>query len=93
MENQIDNSNLTLGKRLRQITDSVNSRVEIENLTKLLVEAAEKGQDKLYFDDLRLVVPVLSQSGKIFDWLKENDIQCTGGVCQQTAKWGYTLYW
>ena len=90
---QVDSSGLTLGKRLRQITDSVNSKVEIEKLTKVLVEAAEKGQDRVTFDDLRLVVPIMSQSGKIFDWLNENEIKFTGAVDQATAKWGYTLYW
>ena len=89
----LDNNDLPLGKRLRQITDSVNSKAEIENLTKILIEAAESGKDRVEFDDLRLVIPVLSQSNKFNDWLKENEINIAGGVNQQTAKWEYTLYW
>ena len=91
--NNVENNNLPLGRRLRQITDSVNSKVEIDNLTKILVEAAERGQDRVQFDDLRLVIPVLSQSGKLNDWLQENEINIAGCVNQETAKWEYTLYW
>lgn len=84
---------LPLGKRLRQITNKFNSKLEIENLTKILIEAAERGQDRVQFDDLRLVVPVMAQSGKLNDWLTENEIRTAGQVNAETAKWEYTLYW
>lgn len=89
----MDNIKLTLGKRLRQITDSVNSKVEIENLTKILIEAAERGEDRVAFEDLRLVIPVLSQSGKLNEWLQENEINVAGSVNAETNKWEFTLYW
>ena len=84
---------LSLGKRLRQLTDLARANVEIEAFIKILEEAANRGEDKVVFTDLREYLPSMINAGTAYDWIKQNDLYVTGNIDPQTAKHAMTIFW
>lgn len=97
MDNMNNSTNveekIPVGRRLRQLTEAAKSLREVTALINILEEAANQGQDRVTFDDLRTVVPNMIVNGTIWDWLKDNEINATGSVDQNTAQYRYTLFW
>ena len=85
--------NLTLGQRLRQITNQARTNVEAQNFVDILTKAAENGEDKVVFADLRTVLPIMIQSETALDWIKSNDLQISGQINSNTACWEFTVSW
>lgn len=92
MENNVDNI-LTLGKRLRQITNRAKTVIEITNFSAVLEAAAEKGESRVLFTDLRQYLNTMIMDGTIWDWLKSQDLMFAGEVNQNTGNYEFTIYW
>ena len=93
----IDSNNvqqeLSLGQRLRQITNKVRADAEAQAFIDILMNAANNGEDMVVFPDLRVVLPIMSKSDTIFDWIRSQDLQITGQVNPNNACWEYTIFW
>lgn len=87
-ENQI-----TLGKRLRQISDNAKSAIEIKNFTECLENVAASGKTSIQFPDLRQYLGTMCVNGTVMDWLKSQDLVATGGADQNTGNWVVTISW
>lgn len=84
---------IPLGKRLRQITSQVQTNKEALALEEILLNAANKGDNQVSFDDLRTVVPLMIQSGTLQKWIEENELLIQGAVNSNNAKWQFTISW
>ena len=84
---------LSLGKRLRQLTDLAKANVEIEAFVKVLEEAANRGEDRVLFQDLREYLPSMINAGTAYEWIQKNDLMVSGSVDPQTAKHVMTIFW
>ena len=84
---------LSLGKRLRQLTDLAKANVEIEAFVKVLEEAANRGEDRVLFQDLREYLPSMINAGTAYEWIQKNDLMVSGNVDPQTAKHVMTIFW
>ena len=84
---------LSLGKRLRQLTDLAKTKVELEGFIKILEEAANRGEDRVVFDDLREYLPNMINAGTAYEWIQANDLMVSGSVDPQTAKHAMTIFW
>jgi superfamily II helicase len=82
---------LKLGEELKNITKTVKTRLEYNKLQKLLYETAFNGKDIVDICDFKNDYPIIFNSGDVWSWLKDNDIQFTGGLVG--AKYSYTLWW
>ena len=83
LENMSELEGLSLGKKLRHLTEQARVNVEAQELIKLMVDAANIGEDHLTFPDLRSIVPKMIMNETIF----------SGQVNPNTAAYEYTLYW
>jgi hypothetical protein len=88
-----ENVKIPLGVRLRQLTSQAQLGKEIEALTSILEQAAMRGENQVAFEDLRVVLPLMIQSGKAYEWLKSEEINVLGQVNPDTAKHEMTLTW
>lgn len=96
MENLNDHSQevkITLGSRLRQLTEAARSKIELENFIKVLEDTANAGENKLYFEDLRDYLPNMINAGTAYQWLNDNEIYVSGQVDPDTAKHSMTISW
>jgi len=84
---------MSLGKRLRGITDNAKAEIETAKFIETLEGVAAKGIDRVQFKDLREHIPTLISSGKVFDWMAQNELSMNGSVNSETAKWEYTISW
>lgn len=84
---------LSLGKKLRQITNQVRANAEAQAFVDVLTQAAERGEDRVVFEDLRTVLPIMTKSETALDWIRSNDLQAVGQVNSNTACWEYTISW
>lgn len=84
---------LSLGKRLRQLTDLAKTTVELEAFVKILEEAANRGEDHVVFDDLREYLPNMINAGRAYEWIQANDLMVSGNIDPQTAKHVMTISW
>ena len=91
--NKTQQETMSLGQRLRQITNQARTNVEAQNFVDLLTKAAEKGEDRVVFTDLRTVLPIMIQSETALDWIRSNDLQISGQVNSETACWEFTVSW
>lgn len=89
----VEEERVPLGRRLRQITDQANASKEAQALYDMLKDAASKGEDHLYFADLRTVVPNMILNDTLWSWLQKEEIRVSGTVNQSTAAYEYTLMW
>lgn len=92
MENN-ESNNITLGKRLRQITNRAKTVAEIANFTAVLEAAAEKGESRVMFPDLRQYLNTMIMDGTVWDWLKSQDLVIVGEVNQNTGNYEFTICW
>lgn len=88
-----DEKELTLGKRLRLMTDRAKSVIEVQNLVKVLEDAANNGQEAVQFTDLREYVPTMILSGTLSTWAAQNELILQGGVNQSTGAYEYIIKW
>lgn len=93
MAEQVIQETLSLGKRLRQLTNQARTNVEAQAFIDLLTEAANAGKDKVEFDDLRTVLPIMTQAETALEWIQKNELGITGQVNSNTAKWEFTVFW
>lgn len=84
---------LSLGKRLRQLTNNARTTAEWQNFVNILTEAANRGEDHVSFDDLREVLPLMIQAETAYKFIEQNDLQITGQVNPNTAKHEMTVFW
>lgn len=87
------NEQITIGKRLKQITAKVRSEKEIENFTKVLMDAAEDGKSRVVFTDLRQYLNSLIMAGTVWDWLKTQELGVSGSINQNTGAYEFTIFW
>lgn len=87
------NNQITLGKKLRQITAKVKADKEIENFTKVLTDAAEDGKSRVVFTDLRQYLNSLIMAGTVWDWLKSQDLGVSGAINQNNGAYEFTIFW
>ena len=92
-DNMPELEGLSLGKKLRRLTEQAKVNVEAQALIQILVDAANIGEDHVYFPDLRSIVPKMIMNETIFRWLDSNEIRYSGQVNPNTAAYEYTLYW
>ena len=85
--------NITIGRRLRKISDEARKNVEIDNFVKVLEDVASKGQYSVMFPDLQNYLGTLIQDGSIFTWLMSQDIKFNGSINSETGAYEYTLSW
>lgn len=84
---------ITVGQRLRALTSQARLNNEARALIEVLEQEANKGNDRAYFEDLRLIVPNMIKSDALWKWLSDNEIQYAGAVSSETAAYQYTLSW
>lgn len=84
---------ITLGARLRQLTNQARINNEANALVAMLEEAANRGEDHLTFADLREVVPNMIMNDTLWNWLQQNELTFNGQVNQETAAYNYTIMW
>lgn len=97
MANVLDNmpelEGLSLGKKLRRLTEQAKVNVEAQALIQILVDAANIGEDHVYFPDLRSVMPNMIMNETAFRWIEANELKAVGQINQNTAAYEYTISW
>lgn len=88
-----ENENVSLGRRLREITERARANEEIQKFVALLTQEAELGRDKAHFDDLRELLPTMIGNGTIATWMAANELVMSNIVDQNTGKWNCTVSW
>ena len=93
MSEQQNTERLTIGKRLRQITNEAKKYKEIQNFTMVLEDAARQEVESLRFPDLRQYLNSMIMDGTIWDWLKSEDLIATGEINSNTGEYDFTIQW
>lgn len=93
MEEQQNTEVLTIGKRLRQITNQANRKVEIDTFVSVLEDAANNRLSSLAFPDLRQYLNSMIMDGTIWDWMKSQDLIPAGEIDQNTGAYSFTISW
>ena len=93
MSDTVTVENITLGKKLRQLTEQARVNTEATKLIEVLEEAANRGEDHVKFNDLREVVPNMIMSETLWNWLRVNELKFEGYVDQNTAAYVYVISW
>jgi len=84
---------MTIGKRLRQLTNQANRKVEIDTFVAALEDAANNRLSSLAFPDLRQYLNSMIMDGTIWEWLKSQDLIPTGEIDQNTGAYNFTISW
>ena len=90
-ENQLES--ITLGERLRRLTQESKLAFEIHRFEEVLSETAQQGINYYVFDDLRDYLPTLIMEETLFNWLSENELIYEGNVDNNTGKYRYRIKW
>ena len=77
---------------LKQVTESVKEEKELDQFKSQLMEAAKDGRSSIEVSDLDKKYPILYKSGKLWSWLRENDIGTSGGA-DFNGNVGYMFWW
>ena len=77
---------------LKQVMESVKEEKELEKFKTQLMEAAKDGRSSIEISNLNQKYPILYKSGKLWTWLRENDIGMSGGT-DVYGNTGYTFWW
>lgn len=78
---------------LKQITESVKEEKELEDFKKHLMDAAKNGSNITSISKLEQQYPTLYKSGKLWNWLRENDIGFSGSADHDGNNAGYSFWW
>lgn len=84
---------LSLGRRLRLITNQARAQMEANKFVELLVAAAEQGQESISFPDLRDHLNNMIMDNTVWEWFKVNELNVSGGIDQSTGAYAYTVSW
>lgn len=93
MGDNLQTDGLSLGKRLRLLTNQARTNAEAQNFIDILTEAANRGEDHVQFEDLREVLPTMVMSETALDWIRSNELGVQGQINPNTAKYEYTVSW
>lgn len=78
---------------LKQVTESVKKERELEEFKTYLMEAAKDGRDVTSISKLEQQYPTIYKSGKLWSWLRENDIGFSGSADSNGKNAGYSFWW
>lgn len=78
---------------LKYVTESVKEERELEEFKTYLINIAEEGKDIVEISSLEQKYPMLYSSGKLWSWLRENDIGFSGGSDGNGKNAIYSFWW
>lgn len=84
---------LSLGKRLRLITNQARAQMEANRFVEVLTAAAEQGQDSIFFPDLRDHLNNMIMENTVWEWFRINELNVSGNIDQETGAYAYTISW
>ena len=85
-----------LGQVLREIVGRVKIQSELDALSDVLIDLANKGNTRAQFSDLRKYVPSIVNAGGLDDviaWANLNELHVAGQINNSTSAWEYTISW
>lgn len=88
----VSNDTRTLGAKLREITAKSKNSVEIKQFYSILEGAAQKGENKVKFLDLRQHLNSLIIDGSIWNWMQAQELKASGSVTA-TGAYEYIISW
>ena len=92
MGDSVENT-LSLGKRLRLITNQARAQMEANKFVEVLTAAAEKGQESISFPDLRDYLNNMIMDNTVWEWFRINELNASGSIDQTTGAYVYTISW
>ena len=78
---------------LKQVTESVKEEKELEQFKDCLMNAAKDGKNNISISKLEQQYPILYKNGKLWDWLRENNIGFSGSADFDGKNAGYSFWW
>ena len=78
---------------LRQVTESAREENELEAFKAYLMNTAKDGNDFASISKLEQKYPILYKSGKLWSWLRENDIGFSGSADSNGKNADYSFWW
>lgn len=78
---------------LKQVTEFVKEEKELEEFKTCLMDVAKNGSNVTHIGKLEQKFPTIYESGKLWSWLRENDIGCSGGADMEGNNANYTFWW
>lgn len=78
---------------LKQVSESVKEEKELEEFKIYLMNAAKDGRDMVSISKLEQEYPMLYKSGKLWNWLRENDIGFSGSADNNGNNAAYAFWW
>lgn len=78
-------------KLLRQVTETVKEEIELTNFKSSLMEAAKAGEYTVHIDKLEQKFPTIYRTKLLWDWARENEIDCSGSKDGNGAS--YIFWW
>lgn len=78
---------------LMKVTEGVREEKELEEFKKCLLNVAKEGKDVANIDKLEQRFPTIYKNGKLWNWLNENDIHCSGSADHDGKNAGYSFWW
>lgn len=85
----------TLGSKLKAISEQAKPRMELNNLSQLLMEKAAEGYSDVKFTDLRTHIPTFASRGvdDFKAWCIQEELILSGQVNPSTAAWEFRISW
>lgn len=81
------------GELLKQVAKSVREETELDALKTHLMDVAKSGYDSTTIDKLEQQYPIIYKSGKLWSWLRENDIGHSGSANGEGNNASYLFWW
>lgn len=82
---------MKLGEQLKLLSKAKQTENEYKSLKLYLLDAANDGKNIANITDFENDYPTIFKSKEVWNWLKENDIEFSGGLVG--SKYSYTLWW
>ena len=78
---------------LKQVTEAIKEEKELEDFKTQLMGAAKSGRDSVAIEKLEQQYPTIFKCGKLWNWLRENDIGHSGGANSDGENAKYLFWW
>lgn len=78
---------------LMKVTENVREEKELSEFKKCLMDVAKEGKDVANISGLEQKFPTIYKNGKLWKWLDENDIHCSGSANSNGKNACYSFWW
>ena len=76
-----------------KVTENVKEEKELEDFKRFLMDVAKEGKDVVNINELEKKYPTIYKNGKLWSWLRENDIGFSGSANSSGKNARYSFWW